>query len=283
MENITENFLSENCSPEVHEILLEALNIITNVDEEITSEIDVLIFGKINNVPHFELLTEVRTKIELVLFNIITRFGITLSSDVDIRFMINLFNNLLQIEETDQSEFIRTIIDSEEDNREAFIRIVSEVIGLDNSGLSPSEDDYYAKIYGVARGLIFKIYNNSTPSLESFGDKGEDIAPIVNRVRIIAAMFEDNNLAAIKLIKADCKLGMTFSAYMNIVKEEVFSTSDEDIAKNVYLIAAMSSDGAQDIPTFLLKELATYNSDLESNTAIVNKAREYSSMEASHG
>ena len=96
-------------------------------------------------------------------------------------------------------------------------------------------------------------------------------------------MFEDNNLAAIKLIKADCKLGMTFSAYMNIVKEEVFSTSDEDIAKNVYLIAAMSSDGAQDIPTFLLKELATYNSDLESNTAIVNKAREYSSMEASHG
>ena len=64
MENITENFLSENCSPEVHEILLEALNIITNVDEEITSEIDELIFGKINNVPHFELLTEVRTKIE---------------------------------------------------------------------------------------------------------------------------------------------------------------------------------------------------------------------------
>ena len=189
---------------------------------------------------------------------IIGDFDIMLNddSDIPIDFLNTMLISLSKIDDYDDSNSIINIIESQDSSSEEKLADILSLVSI----MPP--DYYLFYIKSVSEHFferIVKSIGNSTFTIEEEinedESKNETKYKIIKKLKSIVKNFNEN-LYAIKYIKANAEIGLKFDTYMNLVLGDLLQDNYGFLAENLFIFASISEDGYDNQLKFLYDKLS---------------------------
>lgn len=258
MFEYTEQLLINKIGLDAFQKYNTASDLLAQYDSDATNEyIENYIIGADDIQSEDDIIDNIDKIFNESLILIIGDFDIMLNDDLDIPldFLNTMLISLSKIDDYDDSNSIINIIESQDSSSEEKLADILSLVSI----MSP--DYYLFYIKSVSEHFFqrtIKSIGSSTFTIEEEinedESKNEIKYKIIKKLKSIIKNFNEN-LYAIKYIKANPEIGLKFDTYMNLVLGDLLQDNYGFLAENLFIFASISEDGYNNQLKFLYDKL----------------------------
>lgn len=258
MFEYTEQLLINKIGLDAFQKYNTASDLLAQYDSDATNEyIENYIIGADDIQSEDDIIDNIDKLFNESLILIIGDFDIMLNDDLDIPldFLNTMLISLSKIDDYDDSNSIINIIESQDSSSEEKLADILSLVSI----MSP--DYYLFYIKSVSEHFFqrtIKSIGSSTFTIEEEinedESKNEIKYKIIKKLKSIIKNFNEN-LYAIKYIKANPEIGLKFDTYMNLVLGDLLQDNYGFLAENLFIFASISEDGYSNQLKFLYDKL----------------------------
>lgn len=258
MFEYTEQLLINKIGLDAFQKYSTASDLLAQYDSDATNEyIENYIVGADDIQSEDDIIDNIDKIFNESLILVIGDFDIMLNddSDIPIDFLNTMLISLSKIDDYDDSNSIIDIIESQDSSSEEKLADILSLVSI----MPPDYYLFYIKsVNEQFFQRIVKSIGSSTFTIEEEinedKSKNEIKYKIIKKLKSIAKNFNEN-LYAIKYIKANPEIGLKFDTYMNLVLGDLLQDNYGFLAENLFIFASISEDGYNNQLKFLFDKL----------------------------
>lgn len=255
-------FLVDNAGPEVYDLMIRAFDIFEDMyPVDIHNKYLELVVTQ-DDRDSGETLALILDLTKFYLDRILVEHQITLSENTGFPNLIIIVEALLAIQEYEDTDTIKDILDLELDQEEKLSEILALVAPLDASELLIEIEEVGSALIDRLREYVTK----ETLVVNEVVELPEEA--YLEEIRLFDEFSNHTPLIILDTLKSGVKVGYLFEIYLGLTGDIIDTLKPEEVARELLAMALVSIDGHSNPKSVISKHIEKYVTDMRKITQI---------------
>lgn len=208
-----------------------------------------------------DMSMDIHSMIRNQLTELLLNMGFIVSDEYDIDNIVlfKIYRELLEIDKNEQTDYILSILEEDNNPEDIFYEVLTTVGGLD-----VDESLYHQHIQKVSPFTVKKFIHflkEKTFSEDVPVPTEYDNIKASERFKAFMEKLNDSNFYVVDLIRNGMKLGLSFRHYMDLYWSDISQLDNREITYNLYLLGVSSIDGLGNEALVVHRNISNYIPD----------------------